>query len=534
MRRQRQQSPGWLVALVCLASLTICGQPASGRSIFDQLLPFNPTELTDLLRQGGEIVDMMRQGASVAYDELSSSFSDFVSNSATGYGHSHNQIELDEVVEDEQGRKCKQQDDGSWLCAPPDPDAKRNVFQIIQSRGFHAQQFDVTTRDGYILTIQRIVNPNVDSAYRKQLKPVILQHGLMSSSVDWVINSVDVRPSKWPRVLNAKTKFAVDKNSIEGHQQMRRHDAKDSQEQPNSLGFYLANEGYDVFLANSRGNVYGQKHVNMSSWMPKFWDFSFDEQIKYDLPDTIEFVQKLTGHTKVGYVGHSQGTTMALGLLADRPEYGDIMEPVVLLAPVAYANNCLSPVKYFAVYTPIFQHINMWFGSSNFAVRYLAPKVCGPKVIRRDICANIIFLSSGFDEAQFNDTRVDAYLSHMPSGTSVKNIAHWGQEVLSGRFAHFDHGILGNQMRYKSSRPPAYELANIRSKSLVLFTAENDWLASPKDVARLKHDLANPPYLTVNVTEFVPAWNHLDFLYGKDCGRLVNTRIVDVFHQFDK
>lgn len=403
------------------------------------------------------------------------------------------------------------------MCAPDDPDAKRNVAEIIESRGFRAQEFDVETRDGYILTIQRVVNPLVEPGHRAHLKPVILQHGLMSSSVDWVINSVDVRPAKYPRA----------------RPQAQLNLTEDSQEHPNSLGFYLANEGYDVFLANSRGNIYGQRHRTISAWNPKFWDFTFDEQIKYDLPDIIDFVQRLTNHTKVGYVGHSQGTTMILGLLADRPEYADLVEPVVVLAPVAYVNNCLSPVRHFAIYTPIFQHINMWFGSSNAAVRYLAPLVCGPEVVRRDICANIIFLSTGFDEEQFNETRVKAYLSHMPSGTSVKNIAHWGQEVRSGKFAHFDHGLLANQLRYNKTQPPIYDLAKIRSKSLALFVADNDWLASPKDVARLLADLKVEPFRVVNATQWKPKWNHIDFVYGKDAGRIINTQILDVFSHFN-
>ena len=415
-------------------------------------------------------------------------------------------------------------------CPAPDPDSKRNVSEIIKSRGFQAQELDVTTGDGYILTVQRIINPLVEPEQRAKLKPVILQHGLLSSSVDWVINSVDVRPSR-PATVRRRAPSNSD-NSIEGHKNLMRQ-LHDSQKHPNSLGFYLANEGYDVFLANSRGNLYGQRHVNLSSWSAHFWDFTFDEQIEFDLPATIKFVQRFTNRTKIGYVGHSQGTAMVFGLLADRPEYADVLEPIVALAPVAYVGNILSPVKYFAIYTPIFQHINMWFGSSNMAVRYLGPLVCRPEVVRRDICANIVFLSTGFDEAEFNMTRVSAFLSHMPSGTSVKNIAHWGQAVLSNRFAHYDHGLLANQIKYNQAKPPEYDLGEVRSRSLVLFTAENDWLASPKDVARLRAELGVKPMRVFNISEQLPKWNHIDFLYGKDAGELVNARIVEVMHQFD-
>lgn len=422
-----------------------------------------------------------------------------------------------------------------------DPDTNRNVSQIIQSRGFQAEEYNVITKDGYILTIQRIVNPLVKAEFRRQLKPVIMQHGLMSSSVDWVINSVDVHPEPYPSE-NEEDKLSVsnrvkrdnNKNADNNNNQDNAHKMMhDSQEHPNSLGFYFANKGYDVFLANSRGNIYGQKHISMSSWMPKFWDFTFDEQIKYDLPDTIEFVQKLTGHQKVGYVGHSQGTAMMFGLMSEKPDYADIVEPFVALAPVAYVDHSISPVKYFSIYTPIFEHVNMWFATSNMAVKYLGPIVCGPEVVRKDICANIVFLSVGFDEAELDESRISAYLAHMPSGTSVKNIAHYGQEIISHRFAKFDHGILGNQMKYGVTRAPDYDLTKIRSNSIALFIAENDWLASPKDVARLREELQIKPFAVVNMTEKMPKFNHIDFVYGKHAGELVNTRIYDIFKHFD-
>lgn len=412
-----------------------------------------------------------------------------------------------------------------------DPDAGRNVSQIIRSRGFEAEEYDVVTRDGYILTIQRIINPLVKPEARRSLKPVILQHGLMSSSVDWVINSFDVRPSVWPK-LAPDDEESGEENKVGTSNLADEPSTQDSQAHPNALGFYLANEGYDVFLGNSRGNIYGQRHTSMSAWDPKFWAFSFDEQIQYDLPDTIAFVQGLTGHTKLAYVGHSQGTAIMFGLMAERPEYADIVEPFVALAPVAYVNHAISPAKYFSVYTPIFQHVDMWFATNNIAVRYLGPIVCGPEVVRKEICANIIFLSVGFDEEELDQSRVSAYLDHMPSGTSVKNIAHYGQEVLSGRFAKFDHGLLTNQVKYNQREPPDYKLSNIRSKSIVLFVADNDWLASPPDVARLRADLGTKPYAVYNITEEFPKWNHIDFLYGKHAGELVNTKILRVLEHF--
>lgn len=405
-----------------------------------------------------------------------------------------------------------------------DPDRNRNVSEIIRSRGFIAEEYDVTTADGYILTIQRIVNPLVKAEDRG--KPVIMQHGLMSSSVDWVINSLNVRPTAFSKANRSD-------ETLEDAEILPDLSLTDTQEHPNSLGFYMANRGYDVFLSNSRGNIYGMRHVSMSKFNPRFWSFTFDEQIKFDLPAVIKFVQELTNKTKVGYVGHSQGTLMMFGLLSEKPDYADIVEPFVALAPVAYCSNTISPVKYFAVYTPVAQYIDSVFAPPNPAIKYLAPIVCKPEMIKKEICANIVFLSIGFDWDELDESRADAYLGHMPAGTSIKNIAHYGQMVLNGRFSHFNHGILGNMIKYGKTSAPDYKLGNIRSKSIVLFTAENDWLAAPKDVAKLKKSLKVKPFRVFNITEEVPKWNHIDYVYGKHAGQLINTRIEKVFKAFD-
>jgi predicted alpha/beta hydrolase len=44
----------------------------------------------------------------------------------------------------------------------------------------------------------------------------------------------------------------------------------------------LANQGYDVWVGNSRGNAYSSPLINTK--IKAFWDFSFDEMAKYDLP----------------------------------------------------------------------------------------------------------------------------------------------------------------------------------------------------------------------------------------------------------
>ena len=42
---------------------------------------------------------------------------------------------------------------------------------------------------------------------------------------------------------------------------------------------------------------------------PEYWDFSFDEMGRFDLPANIDFVLEKTGKDKIIYIAHSQGTT---------------------------------------------------------------------------------------------------------------------------------------------------------------------------------------------------------------------------------
>jgi lysosomal acid lipase/cholesteryl ester hydrolase len=59
--------------------------------------------------------------------------------------------------------------------------------ELITQHGYPAETHTVTTADGYILTMHRIpYSPMANST--GTVRPVVfLQHGLISSSVDWVI-----------------------------------------------------------------------------------------------------------------------------------------------------------------------------------------------------------------------------------------------------------------------------------------------------------------------------------------------------------
>ena len=135
-----------------------------------------------------------------------------------------------------------------------EPDIMMNVPDMIRFRGFIPETHQVVTKDCYILQLHRIVHPKLVNQLKK---PILLQHGLMGTSADFLMNSVGGRI-----------------------------DDKDNR----NLGFYLAKLGFDVWLANSRGNVYSTNHTTLNPNKHKlFWQFSFDEMANFDLPATVNF-----------------------------------------------------------------------------------------------------------------------------------------------------------------------------------------------------------------------------------------------------
>lgn len=115
------------------------------------------------------------------------------------------------------------------------------------------------------MSVQRIPHGKNNKYFDGPRPVALLQHGLLDQSSTWVLNF-----------------------------------------EKQSLGFLLADAGFDVWLGNMRGNVNGLRHKTLNPSQNEFWDFSWDEMSKYDLPGMINYALKISGQSQLFYIGHSQ------------------------------------------------------------------------------------------------------------------------------------------------------------------------------------------------------------------------------------
>jgi lysosomal acid lipase/cholesteryl ester hydrolase len=384
---------------------------------------------------------------------------------------------------------------GTSLCFTLDPDHYRETEDLIQDRGFIPENHYVTTEDGYILSLHRIVNPRFSEEERG--RPIVLQHGLLSSSRDWIINS----PGGY---------FDEDKR-VPG----------------NNLGFELAKLGYDVWMPNSRGNTYSRNHSYLTTKDTKFWNFSISEMIKYDLPATIDYIMEVTGHENLGYIGHSQGTTIMFGLLSTQKRYNNLVKPFIALAPVTSIRFVSTPLRHLTK-IPFLPSLLGFYGGpflpSNLLMKIVGEYLCTSRI--RSLCSNAIFIANGFDHTQMNMTRLGVYMNGMPAGTSTKNMLHYLQLLRSGRFQDYDYGKMNNMRMYQSLSPPEYPLEEITNPNIALIHSANDWLSSLGDNGLLRERLQVKPVCDHLVP--VPHWNHLDFILGLQQHKYVNKKVYEI------
>jgi pimeloyl-ACP methyl ester carboxylesterase len=380
----------------------------------------------------------------------------------------------------------------------PDPDCFYNITQMIQSKGYTCEEHKIITPDGYILGLYRIPRGRYVPPTSPPGRPVLLQHGLLDSGTTWVMNFPD-----------------------------------------QSLGFILAEAGYDVWLGNVRGNRYSRTHIKYNpDHNEEYWDFSFDEMANIDMPSMMYYILNVTQQQKIAYVGHSQGTMMGFAQFGNP---NSLVERNVsfwaALAPVAHLGHLKSPLKYLSTAKvqkdlEIFWHL--LFGKNEFLpsdsiLRWLGTYACGDVPVDKLLCANIYFILFGPEKKNLNDTRAPVYASHVPDGTSVKNMIHFAQGVQSNIFAAYNYSTEKENIKhYNQTLPPQYAIGPMTVPT-VIFSGDEDWLADPTDVNYI-YDNIQPTTLVFR--KDIPDYNHMDFIWALSASKLIYPDLMEQMRKY--
>jgi hypothetical protein len=60
-----------------------------------------------------------------------------------------------------------------------------------------------------------------------------------------------------------------------------------------SPAYQLADDGYDVWLGNSRGNKYSNKHTTFNTKSKDYWEnVDFENMALHDTPTNLKFITK--------------------------------------------------------------------------------------------------------------------------------------------------------------------------------------------------------------------------------------------------
>ncbi|GAY55172.1 hypothetical protein CUMW_162340 [Citrus unshiu] len=295
-----------------------------------------------------------------------------------------------------------------------------------------------------------------------------------------------------------------------------------------SLAFLLADNGYDVWLANTRGTKYSRGHVSLSPDDSAFWDWTWDELVAYDLPATLQHVHDQTGQ-KPHYVGHSLGTLIALASFSkDQPV--NKLRSAALLSPIAYVGQMTSPLAKNAADNFLAEAL-YWLGLDEFdprgeAVVKLLKNICQKPGVD---CTNLLNSFTG-QNCCLNSSIVDVFLEHEPQATSTKNMIHVAQMIREGTIAMYDYNNKEeNKKHYGQPNPPLYNMTSIpHDLPLFLSYGGADALSDVNDVKLLLESL-NDHEGDKLVVQYRQDYAHADYVMGENAGQVLYEPLMAFF-----
>ncbi|KAK1359387.1 Lipase [Heracleum sosnowskyi] len=356
------------------------------------------------------------------------------------------------------------------------------------TNGYKCQGYDVVTGDGYILSMSRISQGRNGEGAGSNKQPVLLQHGIFVDGMSWMQSSAN-----------------------------------------QSLAFILVDNGYDVWISNTRGTRFSRRHRLFDPVDKEFWEWTWDDLATNEVSATTDFVFNQTGQ-KVHYVGHSLGTLTALAAFSEGNQVINKVKSATLLSPIAYLSHMTTALGNL-VAQAFTGEITDLLGMAEYnpvgvpQANFLKPLCINPMVDCNDMITEI----TG-QNCCLQTSTGDLSLKNNPQSTSTKNLVHLAQIVRYGKLAKFDYeDPKSNMEHYGQPTPPIYNMSNIPTNlPLFLSYGGKDKLSDVEDVQILLDCLKSHDVDKLEI-QFVKEFAHIDFVMGVNANNIVYNRIMTFF-----
>jgi hypothetical protein len=167
------------------------------------------------------------------------------------------------------------------------------IDDIVQEYGFAIERHDVTTEDGYILSLWRLRRSDQNQITAG--RPILyMSHSSWYSPEHFLMHGPDLSPA-----------------------------------------IYFYNLGYDVFMNNLRGSTYSRRHISLDPDTDReFWAINFNH-FEMDQRANIQYILDMTQQEQLFVLAHAVGGTAMITGMSFYPEwYQQRVITVALVDPV--------------------------------------------------------------------------------------------------------------------------------------------------------------------------------------------------------
>ncbi|KAJ3040812.1 hypothetical protein HDV00_010427 [Rhizophlyctis rosea] len=377
--------------------------------------------------------------------------------------------------------------------------------------GYKCVEYEITSDDGFVLVMHRLCKKGAsfvgrlgrvknqfliwDADTRKE--PILLMHGLFQSSGIFCTSG------------------------------------------PNSLAYYLVDHGYDVWLGNIR--CVRKDHAFLSSYDPRFWNWSLDEIARFDVPAIIDFVREETRREQIIYVGHSQGNAQAFLAMQYNPPLGDKLKCFVALAPAVYTGPLLEegPVSLLMNCPPnFFTHI---FGTKEFLGIMSPAQYYLPADIFATLAYRMFNWLFGWTDTNWSPLDKPHHFRFTPRPTSSKAVLHWCRMAKRGGVYGVGAKVedVGGGMGWSDGKgvnvpPPPVDLGKIRCDLMVFYGSEDRIVDGEKLIRNCGEVWGRSASRTERggrlvLAELLEGYEHMDVVWARDAKERVFDKMIAAF-----